>query len=129
MTKRWEERGVAEISEQHPHRGDWLREIVFGLNDGLVTTLVFIMAVSTAAHANLILIVLGEVLAGGISMALGGYLSARTAKEVLDQRIATERFEIKHEPEEERTELLAIYRDKGFSCAYVDRGVGHLTAM
>ena len=26
--------------EQHLHGGDWLREIVFGLNDGLVTTLV-----------------------------------------------------------------------------------------
>src|SRR5256886_17483156 len=85
---------MEQINERHPHRGDWLREIVFGLNDGLVTTLVFIMAVSTAAHANLILIVLGEVLAGGISMALGGYLSARTAKEVLDKRIATERSKL-----------------------------------
>ena len=119
---------MEQINEQHPHRGDWLREIVFGLNDGLVTTLVFIMAVSVAAHANLILIVLGEVLAGGISMALGGYLSARTAKEVLDKRIATERFEIKHEPEEERAELRAIYRDKGFSGPLLDRVVGHLTA-
>src|SRR6266566_4035133 len=98
---------MEQINEQHPHRGDWLREIVFGLNDGLVTTLVFIMAVSTAAHANLILIVLGE---------------------VLDQRIATERFEIKHEPEEERAELRAIYRDKGFSGPLLDRVVGHLTA-
>jgi len=34
------------VNEQHPHKGDWLREFVFGLNDGLVTTLVFIMAVS-----------------------------------------------------------------------------------
>src|SRR5438477_9985820 len=88
---------MEQINEQHPHRGDWLREIVFGLNDGLVTTLVFIMAVSTAAHANLILIVLGEVLAGGISMALGGYLSARTAKKVLDKRMYTERFDNKQD--------------------------------
>jgi len=115
MTKRWEERGVAEISEQHPHRGDWLREIVFGLNDGPVTTLVFIMAVSEVAPARLLLVVLGEVLAGGISMALGGYLSARTARQILDQRIATERFEIEHEPDEERAELRAIYQNKGFS--------------
>ena len=56
---------VEQIKEQHPHRGDWLREIVFGLNDGLVTTLVFIMAVSDLAPARLLLIVLGEVLAGG----------------------------------------------------------------
>src|SRR6266550_2171198 len=73
---------MEQINEQHPHRGDWLREIVFGLNDGLVTTLVFIMAVSAAVPTHLVLVVLGEVLAGGVSMGLGGYLSARTAKEV-----------------------------------------------
>src|SRR5206468_9182636 len=31
-------------------------------------------------------------------------------------------------PEEERAELRAIYRDKGFSGALLDRVVGHLTA-
>jgi hypothetical protein len=81
---------------------------------GLVTTLVFIMAVSEVAPARLLLVVLGEMLAGGVSMALGGYLSARTARQILDQHIATERYEIEHEPEEERAELRAIYRDKCF---------------
>ncbi len=102
---------MEQINEQHPHRGNWLREIVFGLNDGLVTTLVFIMAVSEVAPARLLLVVLGEVMAGGISMALGGFLSARTAKQILDQRIATERYEIEHEPEEERAELISIYQN------------------
>lgn len=115
-------------TEQHPHGGDWLREIVFGLNDGLVTTLVFIMAVSSAAPSYLIPIVLGEVLAGGVSMALGGYLSARTEKEILEHRIATERYEIEHEPEEERAELHAIYRNKGFSGPLLHSVVNHLTA-
>lgn len=99
---------MEEINEQHPHRGDWLREIVFGLNDGLVTTLVFIMVVSGVASTHLLMVVLGEVFAGGISMALGGYLSARTSKEVLEKRIATEHYEIQHEPDEERAELRAI---------------------
>jgi vacuolar iron transporter family protein len=119
---------MEQINERHPHRGDWLRDIVFGLNDGLVTTLVFVMAVSEVAPGRLLLVVLGEVLAGGISMGLGGYLSARTAKQVLDQRIATERYEIEHEPEEERAELRAIYRNKGFSGPLLHRVVGHLTA-
>jgi VIT1/CCC1 family predicted Fe2+/Mn2+ transporter len=65
---------MEQIDEQHPHKGDWLREIVFGLNDGLVTTLVFIMAVSEIAPGRLLPVVLGEVLAGGISMALGDIL-------------------------------------------------------
>lgn len=119
---------MQQFQEQHPHGGDWLREIVFGLNDGLVTTLVFIMAISGAASTHLVLIVLGEVFAGGVSMALGGYLSARTEQEVLAQRIATERYEIEHEPEEERAELRAIYRRKGFRGPLLDRVVGHLTA-
>src|SRR5437870_2551132 len=128
MGRKGEPMPLEQINEQHPHRGDWLREIVFGLNDGLVTTLVFIMAVSQIAPARLLLIVLGEVLAGGVSMALGGYLSARTARQILDQRIATERYEIEHEPEEERAELRAIYQSKGLSGPLLDRVVGYLTA-
>lgn len=119
---------MKQFDEQHPHGGNWLREIVFGLNDGLVTTLVFIMAVSGIAPAQLIIVVLGEIMAGGISMALGGYLSARTEQEILDYRIATERYEIEHEPEEEREELRAIYRQKGFTGSLLNRVVGHLTA-
>ena len=119
---------MEQINEQHPHGGDWLREIVFGLNDGLVTTLVFLMAVSGGASTNLLLIMLSEVIAGGVSMALGGYLSARTEQEVLEHRIATERYEIKHEPEEERAELRAIYRRKGIQGPLLDRVVNYLTA-
>src|SRR5579863_1649612 len=119
---------MEQIHEQHPHGGNWLREIVFGLNDGLVTTLVFIMVVSGLASKQLILVVLGEVLAGGVSMALGGYLSARTEKQILDHRIETERYEIEHEPEEERAELHEIYHNKGFTGPLLNRVVGHLTA-
>ena len=116
--------------ERHPHGGNWLREIVFGLNDGLVTTLVFIMAASALAqsHAALLLIALSEVSAGGVSMALGGYLSARTERDLLARRIATERHEIATEPEEERAELRDIYRKKGLCGSLLDRVVTQLTA-
>ncbi|MBV9615047.1 MAG: VIT1/CCC1 transporter family protein [Ktedonobacteraceae bacterium] len=119
---------IEPINEKHPHGGDWLREIVFGLNDGLVTTLVFIMAVSQVAPGRLLLVVLGEVLAGAISMTLGGFLSARTAKQILDQRIATERYEVEHEPDEERAELRAIYHKKGFNDPLLRQIVEHLTS-
>src|SRR5947209_19376011 len=96
------------VNEQHPHKGDWLREIVFGLNDGLVTTLVFIMAVSEVAPGRLLLVVLGEVLAGGISMGVGAYLSARTGKQAPDRRIATARHEIANRPGATPADLSAI---------------------
>jgi VIT1/CCC1 family predicted Fe2+/Mn2+ transporter len=119
---------MQQINEQHPHGGNWLREIVFGLNDGLVTTLVFLMAVSSTAATHLLVIVLGEVMAGGISMSLGGYLAARTEQEVLDHQIDIERYEITHEPDEERAELRNIYQRKGFQGPLLDRVINHLTA-
>lgn len=123
------EQQTAQQTELHPHGGDWLRDVIFGLNDGLVTTLVFVMTVSALTRAtSLVLIALGEVAAGGISMALGGYLSAQTEREILDKRIATERYEIEHEPDEERAELRAIYQDKGLRDELLDRVVGYLTA-
>jgi VIT1/CCC1 family predicted Fe2+/Mn2+ transporter len=122
--------GVAEGGEQHPHGGAWLREIVFGLNDGLVTTLVFILAASAVAqsHAALLLVALSEVAAGGVSMCLGGYLAARTEHDLLAHRIATERQEIAQEPEEERAELRAIYRRKGMTGRLLESVVAHQTA-
>jgi VIT1/CCC1 family predicted Fe2+/Mn2+ transporter len=72
--------------------------------------------------------VLGEVLAGGVSMVLGGFLSAQTEQEILDHRIATERYEIEHEPDEERAELRNIYRKKGLRGPLLERVVGRLTA-
>ncbi len=119
---------VEQINEKHPHGGDWLREIVFGLNDGLVTTLVFIMAVSQVTPGHILVVVLGEVLAGAISMTLGGFLAARTAKQILDKRIATERYEVENEPDEERAELRAIYHKKGFRDPLLRQVVDHLTS-
>jgi VIT1/CCC1 family predicted Fe2+/Mn2+ transporter len=47
---------------------------------------------------------------------------------VLDQRIVTERYEIEHEPDEERAELATIYAKKGFTGPLLDQVVGYLTA-
>jgi VIT1/CCC1 family predicted Fe2+/Mn2+ transporter len=114
--------------ELHPHGGGWLYEIVFGLNDGLVTTLVFVMAVAGLAPEQLVRVALGEMMAGGVSMGLGGYLAARTSAQVLARRIATERIEISEEPDEERAELRAIYRRKGLRDPLLGQVVSSLSS-
>lgn len=60
-------------------KASWLRGVVLGLDDGLVTTLVTIMTVSSIAGAHLFVTMVGVVLASAISMALGGYASARAS--------------------------------------------------
>jgi vacuolar iron transporter family protein len=116
------------VEELHPHAGDWLRDAVFGLNDGVVTTLVFILAVSSVAATKILIVGIGEVIAGAVSMTLGGFLSARTEHEIIAQRVLTEREEIRAEPEEERAELRAIYAAKGLEGDLLDRVVADLTA-
>jgi VIT1/CCC1 family predicted Fe2+/Mn2+ transporter len=61
-------------------------------------------------------------------MALGGFLSASTRRDVLAYQIATERYEIETEPEEERAELRNIYRRKGMTGLLLDHVVTHQTA-
>lgn len=121
---------MAKPDERHPHRGDWLSDAVLGLNDGLVTTLIFVMTLGgvTADRHVLATGTLAELFAGGASMAIGAYLAARTEREVLEKRIAIERLEIATEPEEERRELKAIYRRKGFSGQLLEDIVAHQTA-
>lgn len=121
---------VSGEQEQHPHRGDWLRDAVLGLNDGLVTTLVFVMTLGgvAASRQALVATALAELFAGGVSMSFGGFLAARTGREVLAKRIATERLEIASEPDEERAELRAIYRRKGFEGRLLEEIVAHQTA-
>ena len=124
------EAGAHEPPERHPHGGDWLRDVVLGLNDGLVTTLVFVMTLGGATGSRHVLVTsaLAELLAGGVSMAFGGFLAARADAEILAARVATERHEIQTEPDEERRELRAIYRRKGFSGGLLEAIIAHQTA-
>lgn len=122
--------GGATDGEQHPHGGDWLRDALLGLNDGLVTSLVFVMTLGGIASDRQVLVAgaLAEVFAGGVSMAFGAFLAARTQDEVIQKRIAVERHEIATEPEEEREELRRIYRAKGFTGSLLGQIVAHQTA-
>jgi VIT1/CCC1 family predicted Fe2+/Mn2+ transporter len=119
---------MADEVHHHPHA--LLGDFILGLNDGLVTTLVFALGVAGASSKNNTVVVAGlaEMLAGGVSMFLGGFLSGQSEKEAAEHQIAVERHEIEHEPEEEREELRRIYAEKGFSGAQLATIVDHLTS-
>ena len=54
-------------------------------------------------------------LAGAFSMALGEWISVRSAEEAFDRQVAIERDELAVIPEEEAAELALIYQSKGFT--------------
>lgn len=114
---------MAEQSSHHHHeawhtpKGRAIREIIFGMNDGLVTTIGFLAGVtSSIAQARYILLAgMAEIVAGAISMALGAYLATKSQREFFHSEIEQEKWEIDKMPEKEAEEIREIYGEMGFT--------------
>jgi VIT1/CCC1 family predicted Fe2+/Mn2+ transporter len=92
-----------------------IREVVFGMQDGLLTTATLGAAVAGATDSSRTVIIAGlaGALGGMMSMSSGVYLGARAEHEVQVAEMAREAREIEFKPEEELAELIEIYRREG----------------
>ena len=116
-----EVKGV-EVAEGEPwHRtssGGFLRNVIYGFNDGLTANFGLVAGVlgyaSAAGQAHLVLVsgVAGMV-ADALSMGSSGYLAAKSELEVYAHEIALEKDEIAMMPDLEAEELAIIYEMKG----------------
>lgn len=101
--------------------GGFLRNVVYGFNDGLTANfgLVAGMIGATAAQARgtIVLAGIAGLIADALSMGASGYLAAKSEQEVYEHEIAMERTEIELMPEVERDELALIYETKGMEAA------------
>lgn len=114
----------------HSAGGDIVRDLMLGLNDGLVASFAVTSGVAGAFSAGNIVIMAGlaEMLGGAVSMGLAAFISARSQIEFYYSEIEREHDEIRRWPEREREEVRAIYREKGFTGQLLDRIVSHITA-
>jgi vacuolar iron transporter family protein len=110
--------------------GEFLRDLIFGLNDGVVSNFSLIAGVAGAnpSHGVVLLAGVAGLIAGSVSMAAGAYLSNKAQREVVAEQIRREAEEIVYAPDEERDELRRIYRLKGFSDEEVEVLVRRITA-
>lgn len=98
------------------HGGSGVRDMIFGANDGLVSTLAFVAGVMGAITDSSVVLLSGiaELFAGTISMAAGAYQSSKSELEVLERE--SQREEIKgRTPEEEKEELVRFYQSEGYT--------------
>ena len=114
----------------HAPGGASLRDIMFGLNDGLVAAFAVTSGVAAAFTSPKIVVMAGlaEMLGGAVSMGLAAYASARAQYEFYQSEAQRERDEIKRWPDRERDEVRAIYRNKGFAGTLLEQIVAHITA-
>jgi vacuolar iron transporter family protein len=102
--------------EGHQLQGlSWLRASVLGANDGIVSTSSLILGVAAAhaAHSNIVLTGIAGLVAGGMSMAIGEYVSVHSQADSEAAALAQEREELKDDPVGERRELTEIYVRRG----------------
>jgi len=100
------------------HAGGFLRNVVYGFNDGLTANFGLVAGMIGAqgglqvSHTVVLAGVAGTV-ANALSMGSSGYLAAKSEREVFEHEIAMEREEIRVMPDLEREELSLLYQAKG----------------
>ncbi|WP_026554050.1 VIT1/CCC1 transporter family protein [Arthrobacter sp. 35W] len=116
---------AAQVSHHRdePHAPDiaarlnWLRAGVMGANDGIVSVAAVVVGVAGATTSTGPILTAGmaALVGGAISMALGEYVSVSSQTDSQRALIEKERRELAEEPEEELTELTAMYEAKGLA--------------
>ena len=116
--------GISGDSAEPWHQaksGGYLRNVVYGFNDGLTANFGLVAGVLGATadlqHHTVIVAGVAGLIADALSMGSSGYLAAKSEQEVYANEIAMERDEIALMPELERDELALIYEAKGMASA------------
>jgi vacuolar iron transporter family protein len=110
--------GLGERLDAERQRASLLgdvREAIFGAQDGLVSTLAVVSAVSGATNDRYPVLIAGvaAALAGIFSMAAGEYLSSKSQREISLAQIADEREKVADRPAEVQAELAHILEEDG----------------
>lgn len=102
----------------------YLKEIVYGGSDGIVTTFAVVAgftgasagaSIATYSIATVLLFGLANLFADGASMGLSNFLSLRAEKDVYKGEQEKEYHEVKNNPDMEKAETIEILVNKGFT--------------
>lgn len=102
----------------HEHKSErisWIRAVVLGANDGIVSTasLIIAVAASQAAGDNIFTVGMAGLVAGAMSMAAGEYVSVSSQTDIEKAELALEESHIQKNWALEVQELANIYHERG----------------
>lgn len=114
--------------EKHAGKiGGAIKDIVYGANDGIITTFAVVAGVTGAALETKTIIILGiaNLVADGFSMAASNFLGSRSERQLIEGEREREFREIDNIPEEEKEEVRQILGRRG----YAKEDAGALSAL
>lgn len=102
--------------EEHLQFRNYMRDVILGANDGLVSVFALVLGVAAAGFGptEVMLAGVAAMVAGAISMGIGEYVSTKSQEEVYDAEKALEKDHIENHLEHEIDELREFYTAKGF---------------
>lgn len=118
------------MSQPVPFFNKYLPEFIYGGMDGSVTTFA-VVAGATGANFNpnvIIILGLANLLADGLSMSIGSYLSSKAEMNNYQKQKKQEYWSIENTPEEETEEIRKIYQEKGFKGEMLEEIVKVITS-
>ncbi len=101
----------------HTPRGRMIRDIVYAIDTGLITTVAFLAGVSSIISENdkIVLAGVAQISAGAIAIFFGAYIAAKAQKDFFENQIQREKREIETLPEKETQEIREIFAEYGFA--------------
>ena len=102
-------------SRERIARRSRVREMIFGTQDGLLTTLGLVSGVgrATVDRGTILLAAIAGALAGMIAMGAGAYISSKSQLEVAQAEVDREARELDLDPARELEELVQLFEDEG----------------
>jgi VIT1/CCC1 family predicted Fe2+/Mn2+ transporter len=94
-----------------------IREFVFGIQDGLISTVGLLTGVQGATENNVVVIITGftAMFSGAISMAAGSYLSSNAQKDIFDKELREAEILAEREPYIAAEGLMKALSQEGLS--------------
>ncbi|MBT4850148.1 hypothetical protein HON36_04845, partial [Candidatus Parcubacteria bacterium] len=93
-----------------------IREVVFGMEDGMVSTLGAVTGIAVGSQDQAAVLLAGSVIIAveSISMGMGSYISSLSERDIVKRMLYEEKTEIKEFPIEEKEELEGMYIEDGW---------------
>lgn len=103
--------------EHHKKSGKYIKSMVYGGLDGIITTFAVVASTAGANFDIGVVIVLGvaNLIADGISMGVGDFLSSQAEEAFARAESKRERWECENYLEGEQREMIELFEKKGFS--------------